>query len=294
MITRALPPALLAPLLALTAAASAAHADPRIRQVPYDPGAVVRLHGCLGFQLTVAFQDGERIENIALGDAKLWQATPNKRSDLLFLKPAVHGGPTNMMVVTDRRRYAFELSARDDDAACRADRVVYELQFAYPKEAEITPAPPAAEAAPPPASPPAETPLPVPAARNTAYSFTGAVANIPSTAFDDGRSTYLRWPDGVETPAIYALGPGKTETLLNYNVRGDYLVVDGVSPAYVLRRGTAVAVLYDDAWQQPKLDPDGPRPRAQAAAGRSLFARLFRPAPTSSPASPPANPEIGR
>lgn len=280
MILRALPGA----VLALTAVSAASHADPRIRQVPYDPGAVVRLRGCLGFQLTVAFQNGERIENIALGDAKLWQATPNKRSDLLFLKPAVWAGPTNMMVVTDRRRYAFELSARED-AACRADRVVYELQFAYPKKDEPAAAAPAAQAAPPP-TPPAEASLPAPAARNTAYSFTGAVANIPSTAFDDGRSTYLRWPDGVETPAIYALGPGKTETLLNFHVKGDYLVVDGVSPAYVLRRGATVALLYDDAYQKPKLDPDGPRPRAQAAAGRSLFARLFQPAPASQ--------EIGR
>lgn len=283
MITRSLPAA----LLALTALAPAAHADPRIRRIPYDPGEVVQLHGCLGFQLTVAFQDGERIENIALGDAKLWQATPNKRSDLLFLKPAIHGGPTNMMVVTDRRRYAFKLSDRDE-TACRADRVAYELQFAYPKEAEPT-APPVADAAPAPPAPPLESPLPAPAARNTAYSFTGAIANIPSTAFDDGRSTYLRWPDGGETPAIYALGPGKTETVLNYSMRGDYLVVDGVGPAYVLRRGSAVAVLYNDAYQQPKLDPDGPKPRVQAAAGRSLLARLFRPAPAPAPASAPAS-----
>ncbi|HSZ51564.1 MAG TPA: TrbG/VirB9 family P-type conjugative transfer protein [Caulobacteraceae bacterium] len=283
MMTRALPAA----LLALTAVSHAAHADSPIRQIQYDPHAVVRVRGCLGFQLTVVFQDGERIENIALGDAKLWQATPNKRSDLLFLKPAVSGGLTNMMVVTDRRRYAFELSARDE-TACRADRVVYELQFAYPKDAEPLPALAAAEPLALPPLPPPEEPLPAPAARNTAYSFTGVLANVPSTAFDDGRSTYLRWPEGVETPAIYALGPGKTETVLNYHAKGDYLVVDGVSPAYVLRRGSAVAVLYDDAYQQPKLDPDGPRPRAQAAAKRRLLARLF---PRD---HAPANPETSQ
>ena len=68
-----------------------------------------------GHRQAVLHRDG----NVALGDAQLWQATPNKRSDLLFLKPAVRNGRTNMMVVTDRRRYAFDLMARDD-AACRA------------------------------------------------------------------------------------------------------------------------------------------------------------------------------
>ncbi|HEY2049406.1 MAG TPA: TrbG/VirB9 family P-type conjugative transfer protein [Caulobacteraceae bacterium] len=280
MITRAAPAA----LLALAAVAHPAYADPRIRQIQYDPSAVVRLHGCPGFQLTVVFQDGERIENIALGDAKLWQATPNKRSDLLFLKPTDRSGLTNMTVVTDRRRYVFELSARDE-TACRADRVVYELQFTYPKDEQAALAQLALQPVPQPPAPPPEEPLPAPAARNTAYSFTGAIANVPSTAFDDGRSTYLRWPEGSETPAIYSLGPGKTETVLNYHVKGDYLVVDGVSPAYVLRRGSAVAVLYDDAYQQPKVDPDGPRPRAQAVAGRSLLARLFHPSPAPSPAN---------
>jgi type IV secretion system protein VirB9 len=216
---------------------------------------------------------------VALGDASLWQATPNKRSDLLFLKPAVHSGRTNMMVVTDRRRYAFELVARGDNA-CRADRVLYELQFAYPPEPAPTPA--LAEAAPaaavqPPA--PAED-LPPPAARNVAYSYTGTAANVPARVFDDGHSTYLRWAAAAAAPAIYSLGGDKTETLLNYSIKGDYLVVDGVAPAFVLRRGSAVAVLYNDAYQQPKLDADSPHPRGEvraAAAKPSLFTRLFGP-----------------
>lgn len=277
-------------LAALLAVPATAVADPRIRQIGYDPAAVTTIHGCYGFQLTVAFEPGERIENIALGEAKLWQATPNKRADLLFLKPGVHQGRTNMMVVTDRRRYAFDLLARDD-ASCRADRALYELQFTYPQDAAPPPAS-VVEAAAAPAVPP-EAPIPAPAARNTAYSFTGTVANVPVQAFDDGHDTYLRWADGTETPAIYAMGPGKSEALLNYNVRGDYLVVDGVAPAYVLRHGSAVAVLYNDAYQQPKLDADSPRPRAAAADApkRSLLARLFHPA--TAPAAAPEQ-EVSR
>jgi type IV secretion system protein VirB9 len=276
---------LIAVLVAAAIPQAALAGDPRIRQTAYDPQKVTILHGCVGFQTTVAFAPGERIENVALGDAGLWQATPNKRADLLFLKPAVRNGRTNMMVVTDRRRYAFDLSARDD-AACRADRVTYELRFAYPPE----PAPPPTDAAalsPPQPPPPADAELPSPASRNTAYTYTGTAANVPTRAFDDGQATYLRWADGAAAPAIYALGPDRTEALVNYAVRGDYVVVEGVAPAFVLRRGTAVAVLYNDAYQQPKLDADAPRPRTAAAApsGRpSLLARLR--SPSASPVTP--------
>jgi type IV secretion system protein VirB9 len=273
-------------LIALLAAAAipqgALAGDPRIRQTAYDPLKVTTLHGCVGFQTTVAFAPGERIENVALGDAALWQATPNKRADLLFLKPAVRNGRTNMMVVTDRRRYAFDLTARDD-AGCRAERVTYELRFAYPPE----PAPVAApldSAAPAPAQPPppADADLPSPASRNTAYTYTGTAANVPARVFDDGQATYLRWADGAAAPAIYTLGPDRAETLVNYSIKGDYVVVEGVASAFVLRRGAAVAVLYNDAYQQPKLDADAPRPRTAAAGAKSsLFARLFSP-----PASP--------
>jgi len=256
--------------------------DPRIREIAYDPKSVTTLHGCIGFQTTLAFAPGEQVENVALGDAQRWQVTPNKRSDLLFLKPTVRNGRTNMMVVTDRRRYAFDLVARDD-GSCRAGRITYELQLTYP----AAPAPVnIGTAAPTPAlAPPSpEADLPSPAARNTAYTFTGTVANVPARAFDDGHSTYLHWADGVEAPAIYALGAGKTETLVNFAIKGDYVVVDGVEPAFVLRRGAAVAVLYNDAYQQPKLDADAPQPRAEAAptpAKHTLFARLLGAAATS-------------
>ena len=106
---------------------------------------------------------------------------------------------------------------------------------------------------------PFEAALPPPGARNTAYTFTGSVANVPARAFDDGHSTYLHWADGVAVPAIYTLGPGKTETVVNYIVKGDYVVVDSVTRALVLRQGSAVAVLYNDAYEEPKLDADAPR-----------------------------------
>jgi len=258
---------------ALLLAATAAHADPRMRKIAYSPDAVVRLDGCFGFQTMVQFGPDERIENVGLGEGAQWLVTPNKRANMLFVKPAYRSSHSNMTVATDRRLYAFELVARDS-AACRRGDVAYSLRFTYPLEpAPAGAALPAELAA---GAPPAEPPVPPPDQRNAAYTFTGARDNVPVRVFDNGKSTFFRWNDGTTTPAVYALAADKTETLVNFTSKGDYLVADQISPVFVLRRGNAVAVLYNDAYQTPALDAGSPQPRPDAVADnrrRGLFGR---------------------
>lgn len=244
-------------LLLGIAGTAQAFADERIRQVEYDPQAVVRLDGCIGFQTTVQFAPGERIENIGIGDASRWLVVPNKRADMLFVKPAFASSHSNMTVSTHLRRYNFELAASPSEA-CRRGRVLYTLQFSYPTDAladalaENVPPVPALE----------PDALPAPARRNTAYTFSGATGNVPQRVFDDGHSTWFHWTEGSATPAVFAVGADQSETPVDFTARGDYLVVERVAPAYVLRRGNAVAVLYNDAYQLPALDAASPQPRA--------------------------------
>ncbi|MCI3131091.1 TrbG/VirB9 family P-type conjugative transfer protein [Phenylobacterium aquaticum] len=250
---------LLAPGLAL--------ADARIREVPYDDRAVVRLDGCFGFQTMIEFAEGERIENVGLGEASQWLVTPNKRANVLFVKPAYRSTHSNMTVATDRRRYSFELAARPT-AACARGQVVYDLRFKYPAEPE--------PAAPPPPVAAAEPVTPAPELRNTAYSFAGSREAAPLRVFDNGRSTWFQWDPAVAAPAVYAVGSDKTETLVNFSARGDYLVADQIAPSFVLRRGAFVATLYNDAYRAPELDAAAPRARAEVKPPPTGLARLFR------------------
>ena len=261
-------------LLAATSALVAttpALADPRIRSVAYDPAAVVRLDGCFGYQTLVQFGPGEAIENIGIGDAAQWLVTPNRRGDLLFVKPAYRNTRGNMTVSTNRRTYAFELSAQPS-AACARGEVVYTLRFTYPKDEAAM-----AEAALAPAATPAtpDDALPGPAARNAAYSFAGARDNVPVRVFDDGKSTYFRWAEGTTTPAVYAVGNDKAETMIAFTSQGDWLVAPQIAPAFVLRRGNAVATLFNDAYQAPALDAASPKPRPETPSKRTWLARTF-------------------
>lgn len=253
-----------APLLA----PGPAHADARIREVAYDDRAVVRLDGCFGFQTMIAFAEGERIENVGLGEASQWLVVPNKRANVLFVKPAYRSTHSNMTVATDRRRYSFELVARPT-AACAKGQVVYDLRFKYPAEPEVA-------AAPPPAPAEADPPIPAPELRNTAYSFAGSREAVPLRVFDNGRSTWFQWAAGAAAPAVYAVGSDKTETLVSFSARGDYLVADQIAPSFILRRGALVATLYNDAFRAPELDAASPRPRAEASPEPNRLARLFR------------------
>lgn len=221
-------------------------ADPRIQTLNYDPDNLVLLHGELGFQMMLAFAPDEHIENVSIGDGLAWQITPNKRANLLFLKPLSPGIVTNMTVVTDQRQYAFELDAKKPAPVRRGART-YVVRFIYP-------APPVV-AAPPPPPPPA-----APTRSNTRYSYTGSAALLPSLVFDDGRFTYFQWPQTTPTPAVFAVAGEGGEALVNFGVRDGYLVVEQVAPKFVLRNGQEVTTVLNDGWREPKPGPDAPRP----------------------------------
>lgn len=249
--------------LALTTSASA---DSRIRHVAYDPDAVVRLEGCFNFQTMIELGADEHIENVGIGDAAQWLISPNKRANLLFVKPAYRTSHSNMTVSTDRRRYNLELIARDTEA-CRKGLVTYSLRFTYKPDPVDTDLAAVAVAAPP--APEATTPAPD--QRNSAYTFTGARENIPIRVFDTGHATWFRWAEGTTTPAVYAVAADNTETLVSFASRGDYLVVEQVAPRFILRRGNAASVLYNDAYQTPALDAGSPQPRVAAAAASARW-----------------------
>lgn len=260
----------LLPLLSVLAAAPAI-ADPRIRLIDYDDTVVVRLDGCFGFQTMVEFDPAERIENVGLGDAAQWLVNPNKRANMLFVKPAYRSSHGNMTVSTDRRRYSFELIAKPSPACARGD-VVYDLRFRY----KDTPVVEAAALAGGPAAP-AEPVIPPPEQRNLAYSFTGARDNVPLRVFDTGHATYFRWAEGAATPAVYAVAADRSETLISFTSQGDWLVASQVAPSFVLRRGNAVAVLHNDAYQTATLDAASPQPRAEPAPPKKSRLAWFAP-----------------
>lgn len=199
----------------LFAASLTATADPRVRVVPYTPGAVTALTGHYGYQMLISLAESERIENISIGDSVAWLVTPNKAANGLFLKPVEPDAATNMTVQTNARTYLFELTARRATRGGATPGMTYQLAFRYPAAAVAASA--------------------TSAIRNRAYRMTGSARLRPDDLFDDGRATWFRWPASARVPAIFAR-EGKKEALVEHRVADGYLVVDRVGE-FMLREG---------------------------------------------------------
>lgn len=250
--TRALIPALTlhiavaAGLLAIISAGPATAQDARLVERMYDPEKVVRIDGRTKVQATVAFAGDERIENVAIGDSEAWQVTPNKRANLLFIKPLSPTARTNMTVVTDRRTYLFDLVASP-----RA-QPLYVLRFSYPPEPveeqpQLAGSANAAEMA------AASDPYAVvdPAQLNFEWAGKGSTNLLPARTYDDGNATFLTWPDGQPVPAILIKDHKGTEGPVNFAVRGTMIVVDGVPAEIILRSGDEMATLVNEGPPRP-------------------------------------------
>lgn len=229
-------------LLALTMPLQAE--DPRLVSREFDANAIVRIDGRPNVETTIRFGEDELIENVAIGDSNAWQVTPNKRANLLFVKPLTASAATNMTVVTSRHTYFFDLVA-----SAKGRSPVYQLAFAYPKEAKPEPArgadaeqPNAAEAT------AVSDPQSIvdPARLNFAWAGSGDRKLLPARIFDDGNATYLSWPSGTPVPAILVKDQQGTEGPVNYAVHGDVIVVDTVPRQLILRSGKEVATIMNN------------------------------------------------
>ncbi|HVM39013.1 MAG TPA: TrbG/VirB9 family P-type conjugative transfer protein [Sphingomicrobium sp.] len=231
-------PILLCAMAALATATPAMASDARVRSLLFNPSKVVQFVGKPGFQSTIRFAPDERIENVAVGDSVAWQVTPNKRGDLLFVKPMVAGAKSNMAVITDKRTYLFDLTAP------RGAQPVYALSFDYPE----FPAPGAI--APPPAAAPAvpvavvQVPAPVvPPKFNFGWVIKGSRSLAPARAFDDGRSLFIGWPDNKPLPAVLVAASEGVEGPIDYRMENGFIVVDTIPSELILRRGKEVVTV---------------------------------------------------
>ena len=259
MIRTAHSTALWAVLLSATALAAPAQADPRLVDRLYDPGEVVRVEGRANVQATIRFGEKERIENVAIGDSTKWQVTPNKRANLLFVKPLAERAATNMTVVTDKRTYLFDL------VASPAHRnPLYVLAFDYPQEVEEVEVAEASDGTNPQTQPnslelaAANDPYAVldPAKLNFEWASEGKGELLPERVYDDGDATFLAWPLGTPLPAILVRDVEGVEGPVNFAVRGDVIVVDGVPREIILRSGDDTARLTNEGPARPVRSVD--------------------------------------
>ena len=230
--------------------------DTRIRYVWYHKDEVVAVNASYGASTMITFADDEKIETLGAGDALAWRIEPNKRGNILFVKPVEKNALANLNVITNKRSYVFMLKGEFRPVGSQ----VFSIVFRYP-DSDADNAAMMAEARERAAQPnraqlKAEN-------VNSAYGYKGATGVKPLVVFDDGVKTWFRFDPALEVPAIYVVDASRNESLINFRREGEYVVVDKVNYQWSLRNGDTYLCLFNlrlNNLNEPTgLEPHAPR-----------------------------------
>lgn len=216
--------------------------DSRLVEFSYDqdntylvlakPKAVTHIH----------FAADEVIQSVAAGDTANWEFTPTRNRKNLFIKPRFDDQETSLTVITDKRSYQFVLRSTGDGKKwyqrvswIYSRDLVLTVEGADAAESPVA-APAVAASA---AKPPTDTEIGIePSSLHFGYQISGDAEFRPRVVFDDGKFTYFKMPSNLqELPALFAVIEDKDYSLVNFEVKGDYLVAQRLLPLAVLKLG---------------------------------------------------------
>lgn len=218
--------------------------DSRIRTVLYNENEVFHFVGHYGFQSSIEFDEEEEVQTISIGDSVAWQIIPSGRR--IFLKPVEPDANTNMSVVTSEHVYQFELDAKETEDV-RDKEMVFVLRFVYPKNEYVRNFSLGSQ-------------LPdlegEPEKYNFSYTLSGPDNIAPIRIFDDGTFTFFEFPNkNAEVPAFFTVENDDSESILNYRVLGDYIVVERLAPRFTLRHGADIVCVFNENLYRGKEKP---------------------------------------
>ena len=210
-----------------------------IQQYPWAEGALYQLYAAPGQVTDIALQEGEQLVGpgpVAAGDTVRWiigdtlsGSGPTQRVHIL-VKPTRPGLVTNLVINTDRRTYHVELRSTPDT-------YMASLSWTYPQDALIALRAGAREAH---AAALAVTGIDLDAL-NFRYRIEGDRPDWrPLRAFDDGRQVFIEFAPSIaqsDLPPLFVAGARGEGELVNYRVRGRYMVVDRLFSGAELRLG---------------------------------------------------------
>ncbi|MBZ9937006.1 P-type conjugative transfer protein TrbG [Mesorhizobium sp. BR1-1-16] len=207
---------------------------------PYTGGALYQVYTAVGQITDIALQPGETLVGsgpVAAGDTVRWiigdtlSGSGATQQAHILVKPTRAELMTNLIINTNLRTYHMELRSTEKT-------YMASVSWQYPQDQLIALRRQNAEAQ---AAQPVAGGVDL-SKVNFRYEIIGDRAPWrPLRAFDDGRQVFIEFPRGIgqgEMPPLFVVGPeGKTAELVNYRVRGNYMIVDRLFAAAELRFG---------------------------------------------------------
>lgn len=227
---------------AMVAFSLPALADSRIRTETYSTEQVYSIYTQVGRAALIQLEEGERLSGdasaLAIGHAEAW--TIGVRGNNIVFKPRLEQPITNMVVISNKRTYTFDLKMANS-----RQPPTYILRFNYPdaQAAQQSAARARQDRA-------LQTLIDTGAIHDTMlpnYSYFGQGSQhlAPTTIWDNGRFTYLTFSNGKDMPSIYRVEADGSETLLNTHIEGDTTIIHEVNEKIILRLGRSVLLIVN-------------------------------------------------
>ncbi len=224
---------------------------------------------------TIALRPGEKLVSKAAGDTTRWivgetaEGSGAEPQTIIIIKPLEAGLHTNLILTTDQRMYQLNLVSTDSGDYSTAVDWNYpaeDLRNLQVQRAALTVQALAAKSANLPGSPFITPPLGLAGpsgiarggapglrlasteeeipAENLHFSYKIVAKHAPrwepQHVFDDGKKTYIKFPDAIATmelPLIWLIGPKGQLELVNYRYVKGFYVVDRLFDKAELRLG---------------------------------------------------------
>ena len=211
--------------------------DEHVQVAIYNPSQVYRLSTLQGFITSIQFAPDEKVLSVNIGDSSSWLVSV--QNNMINLKPTVGNPNTNLNVLTSRGTYQFLLTAPaligDKDGKLSREpqkNTAFLVRFSYPQEK--------------PNNMPA---LSAPKFKNWNYAARGNALVAPISVYDDGRFTYFNFGLRKDIPAIFSVDNKGNESIVNYHLQMQWVVVETTARQFTLRNGAQNASVFNESFQ---------------------------------------------
>ena len=221
--------------------------DDHIKVITYNPQAIHKYVGFYGYQSSIIFEEGESIDTISMGDSTGWQLTP--KGNRLFIKPVADKANTNATIITNKRVYYFEFFA-EEASGLDDPRLAYEVRFLYGSTESFGTGDALVVSVNQSAIPDLTDEEVARKGLNFDYLVShnrGSQKIVPLKIFDDNQFTYMQFAHiNADLPSIFTVDSEGYESLINFRVSGDYVIIERVSDVFTLRYGSDTVCVFNN------------------------------------------------
>jgi type IV secretion system protein VirB9 len=216
--------------------------DPRFKTFSFTPNTTYKIVTVYDNPSFIEFDVNEGVTTIVNPKKTAWQLLSS--GNRLFIKPEESDADTQITVMTNKRIYFFEMYAKEPDSNFDKDYSFF-FKFKYPSEEESKTIRTYAKSILPDVD---QNPWKY----NFNYTITGEDSLYPVKIFDDGEFTYFEFPRTAKMPAIFAVDSNGFESIVNFRIVGEYLIVEEVSTRFTLRNGAEIVCVFNENMYKPK------------------------------------------